>query len=60
MKHLDISDDNHNISDEDKEEVRRIRYNMLMSIISFDNLTKVQNTKCELVLNKLQQIYPSV
>lgn len=55
-KQLGITGDD--ISIENKEKIKKAGQRMLMSIISFTNTTQGQKTKRELIINKLQPIYP--
>ena len=57
---LGLSSDDINISDENKELIQKAGHRMVMSIFSFSNSLQGEKAKRELVLNKLQPIYPSV
>ncbi len=59
--HLGLEDGNNNdISDETKEKIRNAGHRMLRSIISFKHTTQGEKSKREIVLNKLQSIYPTL
>lgn len=59
-KKLGISNDQEEVSQENREKIRKAGERMLMSIFSFTNMMRGEKGKRELVLNKLQIIYPSL
>lgn len=59
-KRLNIGADTVNIVEEDREKIKQAGINMLCKIFSFYYTTQGEKAKRELVLNKLQQIYPCV
>ena len=59
-KQLGINAENGDISEIYKKRIQNAGQKMLMSVFSFENSMKARKAKRELVLNKLQQIYPSL
>ena len=52
-----ISDNECNISEDDKKNIQESGHKLLMSIICYDSLLKTKRVRQELVLNKMQPIY---
>lgn len=59
-RRLGIDDDDTNISDNDKKSIEQAGMAMTRKIMSYHNMQTGTPGRRELVLNKLQQIYPAV
>lgn len=57
---LGIESENEQISAEDKEKIMKAGHKMLFSIFSFNHSVQGKKARRELIINKLQSIYPSI
>ena len=57
---LGIESENEQISAEDKEKIMKAGHKMLFSIFSFNHSAQGEKARRELIINKLQSIYPSI